>query len=57
MKQVEDFLATNPKGGKLPKPITKTHRQNSGDLFSKGGGLFVRGVHQGLVPVTPIFTV
>ena len=23
MKQVEDFLATKPKGGKLPKPITK----------------------------------
>ena len=23
--------------------IYQTHRQNSGDLFSKGGGLFVRG--------------
>ena len=23
LKQVEDFLAKNPEGGKLPKPITK----------------------------------
>lgn len=23
MKQVKDFLAKNPEGGKLPKPITK----------------------------------
>ena len=26
-----------------PCMATRTHRQNSGDLFSKGGGLFVRG--------------